>query len=140
MSGLFSMELVRNYFIALAVFLLIDMVWLLVLSKKLYSEKLGYIMAKNPNLSAALIFYMIFIAGLMFFVIQPSLAAGNWQHAMYAGLFFGLVTYATYDLTNLATIKDWPISITIIDLIWGSFISAATALISFKIITAFFKQ
>lgn len=128
------MDTIKAYLIALAVFLAIDMVWLLVLSKKLYSEKLGYLMTKNPNLVAAFIFYMIFIAGLLFFVIQPALAQNSWQYALMAGLFFGLVTYATYDLTNLATIKDWPLVITVIDLIWGSFVSGSTAVISYLLI------
>ena len=139
MNGFFSVELIRNYFITLAVFLAIDMVWLLVLSKKLYSEKLGYLLSKSPNISAALIFYLLFAAGLLFFVIQPALASESWQYALFAGLFFGLVTYATYDLTNMATIRDWPTIITIVDLIWGSFVTGSTALICFNIINKFSK-
>jgi uncharacterized membrane protein len=139
MSNFISGDIIRNYFLTLVVFLAIDMVWLLVLSKKLYSEKLGYLMTKNPNLIAALIFYLIFAAGILFFVIQPALAAGSWQYALLAGIFFGLVTYSTYDLTNLATIKEWPFIITVVDLIWGMFVSGATALISFKLISKFFS-
>ena len=139
MNEFFSVDLIRNYFVTLAVFLAIDMVWLLVLSKELYSEKLGYLMNKSPNISAALVFYLLFAAGLLFFVIQPALASESWQYALFAGLFFGLVTYATYDLTNLATIRDWPIIITIVDLIWGSFVTGSTSLICFNIITRFFK-
>jgi uncharacterized membrane protein len=139
MNGLYTMDTIKAYLIALAVFLAIDMVWLLVLSKKLYSEKLGYLMTKNPNLVAAFIFYMIFIAGLLFFVIQPALNQNSWQFALFAGMFFGLVTYATYDLTNLATIKDWPLVITVIDLIWGSFVSGSTAIISYLLISRMIK-
>ncbi len=139
MNGILTIELVKSYFLALIVFLAIDMVWLLVLSKKLYSEKLGYLMAEKPNLAAALIFYMIFIAGLLFFVIQPALIQGSWQFALLGGMFFGLVTYATYDLTNLATIRDWPIVITVVDLIWGSFVSGTTAVISFLLIGKLIK-
>ena len=139
MNSFFSTDLIRNYFITLVVFLAIDMVWLLVLSKKLYSEKLGYLMAEKPNLIVALVFYIIFAAGILFFVIQPALLLGSWKYALFAGMFFGLVTYGTYDLTNQATIKDWPAIITIVDLIWGSFVTGCTAFISFYIITKFFK-
>ena len=125
---------VRNYLILLGVFLAIDLVWLMVISKKLYAEHLGYLMAAKPNLLAALIFYLIFVLGVQVFVLNPAMAAGTWKAALLPGLFFGLVTYATYDLTNLATIKDWPVLITIIDLVWGSFVSGVTSLIGYAII------
>ena len=96
----------KLYAIALPVFLIIDMVWLTLVAKNFYAKYIGYLMAKNPNLWAALIFYLIFIAALIFFVITPALDKKMWTHALLAGLFFGLVTYATYDLTNLATIKN----------------------------------
>ena len=125
----------KLYLIALPVFLIIDSIWLTLISKNFYSKHLGYLMAKNPNLIAALIFYLIFIAGLIFFVISPALDKKMWTHALLAGAFFGLVTYATYDLTNLATVKDWPLIITIVDLIWGATVSASVALITFMIAT-----
>lgn len=123
----------KLYLIALPVFLGIDMVWLTLIAKNFYAKQLGYLMAKNPNLLAALIFYLIFVAALIFFVITPALDKKMWTHALWAGAFFGLVTYATYDLTNLATIKDWPLIITIIDLIWGMTVSAAVSVITFFI-------
>jgi uncharacterized membrane protein len=125
---------VRNYFILLGVFLVIDGLWLMVIAKKLYADHLGYLMASKPNLPAALIFYLLFVAGLMAFVVNPALAAGSWKAALLPGLFFGLVTYATYDLTNLATIKDWPVLITAIDLAWGSFVSGLTSVLGYLII------
>ena len=123
----------KLYFISLTVFLAIDTVWLTLIAKNFYAKHIGYLMAKNPNLIAALIFYLIFIAALIFFVITPALDKKMWTHALMAGLFFGLVTYATYDLTNLATIKDWPILVTVIDLIWGMFISAAVSVATYFI-------
>ena len=90
-------------------------------------------MAKNPNLFAALIFYLIFIAGLIVFVITPALDKKIWTQALLAGAFFGLVTYATYDLTNLATVKDWPLIVTIVDLIWGMFVSATVSVATYFI-------
>ena len=128
---------VRNYAITLGIFLVIDLVWLTVIARKLYADKLGYLMAPKANLAAALLFYAIFIVGLMVFVLNPALLAGSWQKALGLGLFFGLVTYATYDLTNLATIKDWPILITVIDLLWGSVVSGATAILSYFVIRLF---
>ena len=122
---------IKLYLIALPVFLAIDMVWLTLVAKNFYAEHIGYLMAKNPNLLAALIFYLIFIAGLVFFVITPALDKKMWTHALLAGLFFGLVTYATYDLTNLATVKDWPLIVTIVDLIWGMFVSAAVSVVAY---------
>lgn len=124
---------IKLYLIALPVFLGIDMVWLSLVAKNFYSEQIGYLMAKNPNLLAALIFYVIFIAGLVFFVITPALDKKIWTHALLAGIFFGLVTYATYDLTNLATVKDWPLIVTVVDLVWGMFISAAVSVVTYFI-------
>ncbi|OGD10583.1 hypothetical protein A2397_01240 [Candidatus Amesbacteria bacterium RIFOXYB1_FULL_44_23] len=124
---------VRLYLIALTVFLAIDMVWLTLIAKNFYAKQIGFLMAKTPNLLAALIFYLIFIAGLIFFVITPALDKKIWTQALLAGAFFGLVTYATYDLTNLATVKDWPLIITIVDLIWGMVLSASVSVITYFI-------
>ena len=124
----------RNYGITLGIFLVIDFIWLTVIAKSLYAQHLGYLMAPKANLVAALIFYLLFVAGLQYFVLNPALLNGRWISVLLSGMFFGLVTYATYDLTNLATVKDWPVLITVIDLIWGSFVSGITALLSFLII------
>lgn len=75
-------------------------------------------MKESINWWAAFVFYVIFVVSLILFVIYPSLEKNSWTHALIFGGLFGLVTYATYDLTNLATIRDWPLSVTIIDLIW----------------------
>jgi uncharacterized membrane protein len=122
---------IKLYLIALPVFLAIDAVWLTLIAKNFYAKHIGYLMAKNPNLLAALIFYLIFIAGLVFFVITPALDKKMWMYALLAGTFFGLVSYATYDLTNLATVKNWPLLVTIIDLIWGMFVSAAVSVATY---------
>ena len=124
----------RNYGIMLGIFLVIDFIWLTVIAKSLYAQHLGYLMAPKANLVAALIFYLLFVVGLQFFVLNPALLNGNWVSVLLTGMFFGLVTYATYDLTNLATVRDWPILITFIDLAWGSFVSGITALLSYLII------
>lgn len=92
------------------------MIWLSLIAWKLYQNQIGFLLKNDVNWAAAIIFYLLFIAGLVVFVIQPSLDADSLGKVMLLGLFFGLVTYATYDLTNLATMKDWPLSITIVDL------------------------
>ena len=124
---------IKLYLIVLPVFLGIDMIWLTIVAKKFYAEQLGYLMSKNPNLLAAMVFYLIFIAGLVVFVITPALDKKQWTEALVLGAFFGLVSYATYDLTNLATVRDWPMIITIVDLIWGTTLSAGVSVITYFI-------
>lgn len=127
------MQIIKTYSITFLAFIIFDAIWLGFIAKKLYSSKLGYIMKTNVNWLAAVIFYLIFIAGLVFFVINPSLEKESLAYAVKAGLFFGFVTYATYDLTNLATLKRWPISITIIDMLWGSTLGLLTSTASYLI-------
>ncbi len=124
----------KTYLIALAVFLTIDMIWLGLVAKSFYATQLDYIMKTEINWVAAIIFYLIFIVGLVTFVISPALEKASWRFALRRGLLFGLVTYATYDLTNLATIRDWPLTVTLIDLAWGSFLAASVSLISYQIL------
>lgn len=94
-------------------------------------------MRPKTNWIAAIIFYMAFIGGLMFFVIYPALAKDSWTYALLVGGLFGFMTYATYDMTNLATLKDWPLFTTVVDIIWGTVLNALTALVSFQIINLF---
>lgn len=137
MSQVFSFDNIRNYVIALVVFLAIDMVWLNVIARSLYAKYLGYLMTSRVNVAAAFAFYLLFIVGILMFVVNPALARESWQYALTAGALFGLVCYATYDLTNLATVRDWPALITVIDLIWGTFVSASTSGLSYLVIRLF---
>lgn len=122
------------YGIALVVFMVIDLIWLGFIAKDIYSKYLGYLMSDKVNWIAAVVFYLIFIGGILYFVIYPSLLDQNITNLVIRAAFFGFITYATYDLTNLATIKDWPIQITIIDLIWGTTLSTSVSVISYFII------
>ena len=133
------MQFLKVYALTLVIFFLVDIVWLGVISKKLYKEYLGHLMAPNVNWVAALVFYFLFIAGLVFFVIMPAIEKGDLMYAITVGAFFGLITYGTYDLTNLATLRDWPLNITIIDLIWGTFLNAATSGITYFVATSLLK-
>lgn len=123
------------YLLTLIIFLAIDSLWLGLISPKLYKHYLKPVMADKPNFIAAAIFYLIFIVGLLFFVIYPEKNHSSGQIILY-GSMFGLVTYATFDLTNQAVLKKWSTVITLIDIVWGMFISVSTSLIIAKI---FFK-
>ncbi len=94
-------------------------------------------MRPSPNWTAALIFYVFYIIGLMFFVIDPALQKQSWQYALLVGAFFGLITYMTYDLTNLATLNNWPLLVTLVDLAWGTSLGGVTALLAYTIIRLF---
>jgi len=123
----------KLYLIALPVFFAIDMVWLGLIAKNFYFKHIGFLMTPNVNWKAAIIFYLLFIVGTVLFVIQPALEQKSWVHALLYGALFGLITYATYDLTNLATIKNWPLIVTIVDLIWGMVLSASVSTITYLI-------
>ena len=124
---------IKLYFITLPIFLFIDMVWLGLVAKNFYAKHLGFLMKADVNWLAAILFYLVFVVGLIVFVITPALEKKSWVMALLLGALFGFITYATYDLTNLATIKDWPIIVTIIDLVWGTFLAAAVSVVSYFI-------
>lgn len=123
--------IIIDYLITFAVFFGIDLLWLGVISKGLYQQQIGSLLKKKPNWTAAIIFYLLFVSGLLVFVIHPAI---DWLNALVMGAFFGLISYATYDLTNLATMNKWPLKITIIDLCWGSFLGGIVSMISFLLI------
>lgn len=131
------MYYLKIYAIAFIAFFAVDLIWLGVISKNLYSRYLGHLMTPNINWAAAIIFYLLYLVGLVFFVVVPALDKQSLVWAMLAGGLFGLVCYATYDLTNLATLKDWPATITYIDLVWGTFITATTSVITYWIVQRF---
>ena len=124
---------IKLFLIALPVFFAIDMVWLAVVAKNFYQQQIGFLMKPDINWIAAILFYLLFIVGLVVFVITPAVEKGSWTLALLLGALFGLITYATYDLTNLATIKDWPVLITIVDLIWGTVLAASVSVITYFI-------
>jgi uncharacterized membrane protein len=123
-------QMVILYLITLAVFFLIDMVWLGVVAKDFYRRHLGTMLSPKVNWGAAILFYLLFIAGLLIFVIRPALAHGALLSALPLGALFGLISYATYDLSNLATLKDWPLIVTVVDLVWGTILGGLVSLVS----------
>jgi uncharacterized membrane protein len=124
---------IKLYAIALPVFFAIDMVWLGLVAKNFYRDQIGFLMKPDVNWAAAIIFYLLFIVGLVVFVITPAIEKQSWMHTLIFGALFGLVCYATYDLTNLAVAKDWPLLVTIVDLAWGAVLAASVSTITYFI-------
>jgi uncharacterized membrane protein len=121
--------MLRPLLLALLAFTALDLLWLGYLGRSLYEKYLGHHMREQTDWLAAIIFYFIFLAGLVYFVVQPAESA---VQAIWRGAFFGLVTYGTYELTNRAVIQDWPWPIVLIDILWGMFLSAAVAWFSYR--------
>jgi len=121
------------YLITVPIFFIIDLVWLGVIAKGFYQKHLGYLMRPQINWAAAILFYLLFIIGIVLFAVRPALELQSPTRALVYGALFGFFAYATYDLTNLATVKDWPVIVTAIDLIWGTVLCGAVALGSYVI-------
>ncbi len=122
--------------IVFALFIIIDLIWLGFVGKGLYQKYIGHLLKKDVNWPAALIFYALFVIGLTFFAVTPAIESGAFSEAVFLGGFFGLLMYATYDLTNLATLEGWSVEITVIDMIWGTFLGATVSGLSLLIIQA----
>jgi len=122
------MKFFITYVVTVPVFFIIDMFWLGVVAKPIYNKYLGYILAEQTKWGSAIIFYLLFILGLVFFAIYPTLQSGGtiWKAILY-GALFGFFAYMTYELTNHAVIRDWPWQIVIIDILWGTFLGGAVA-------------
>lgn len=126
-------EFLLYFAVAFVVFFAIDIVWLGLVARKVYKKYLGYIMAEKVRWIPALVFYVIFIAGLVYFVLIVPTSL-TWYMALLNGAIFGFIAYATYDLTNLSTLKGWPLEITFIDLAWGTTLGALVSLLTFVIV------
>lgn len=124
------------YALSVPVFFAIDMLWLGLVANKLYQSQLGYLLGP-VNWPVALAFYLIFLVGLLLFVIAPAVATKSLYHAAVFGALFGFFTYATYDLTNWATVKDWPWFISIVDMAWGTVLSTLVSVGTYLLATTF---
>lgn len=125
------MKYISLFLITTLVFFAIDMIWLGIIAKNFYREKLGFIFTGEVNWWAAVIFYLIYIAGILYFSIIPGLDAGNWKMVLLNGAILGFLCYATYDLTNMATIKQWPLIVVVVDIIWGTVLTGSVAILSY---------
>jgi uncharacterized membrane protein len=114
------------YGVSVPIFFVIDMIWLGVVARDFYQSRLGPLLGE-VNWVAAIIFYLVFLLGLTFFATYPAASSGLWQRAVLYGALFGFFTYATYDLTNLATLRDWPLSVSLVDMLWGTVLGASVS-------------
>jgi uncharacterized membrane protein len=110
----------KLYLFTIPVFFAIDMIWLGYVARNFYKEQLHSLLSPQVNWTAALLFYFIYIVGILIFAVRPGLEAGSLARACLFGALFGFFTYATYDLTNLATLRDWPVLVTVVDIAWGT--------------------
>lgn len=130
-------QFITLYLISIPIFFLIDMVWLGVVARNFYVSRLGHLLG-DVQWPAAIIFYLIFLVGLTVFVTYPAAAAGDIPRALLYGALFGFFTYATYDLTNLATLRDWPLSVTLVDMLWGTILGSAVSALTVYLARTFF--
>ncbi len=130
-------QYVYLYILTVPVFFVIDMTWLGVIAKNLYQAKIGFLLGP-VNWTAALTFYLLYIIGIIIFAVAPALEAGSLHRAVVLGALFGFFAYATYDLTNYATIKNWPLTLTLIDMLWGTILTGSVATLSYLIGKHFF--
>jgi uncharacterized membrane protein len=122
----------KLYAVALPTFLLIDLVWLGIVARSFYQNHLGHLMRADVNWVAAMMFYLIFVAGIVVLVVWPAIERESLGHALFLGALFGLVTYAAYDLTNLAVLEGFPFKIALVDLLWGTVLCAAVSAITYS--------
>lgn len=125
------MTYIAAYVGAALVFCILDFFWLTIIAKNFYRTHMGELMAVEIKMIPAVVFYVLYLAGLVIFAISPALREQNWLIAAGLGLALGVVAYASYDLTNMATLKGWSISLTLVDIAWGAFVSAASAVAGF---------
>lgn len=126
LQSLFSL-----YLLGTVVFFAIDIVWLAFVARKFYFTQLDHLMANPINWPAAAVFYLIYIGGILYFAVLPATQTGDVRTALLNGALFGFFAYATYELTNLATLRDWPIAVVVVDLIWGTVLTGSVAAVTF---------
>jgi uncharacterized membrane protein len=127
-------KIILSYLLTALVFFAIDMVWLGVVAKNLYQKHLGHLLRSDVNWVAAISFYLLFIVGILIFAVFPAVEKESLQRALVLGALFGFIAYATYDLTNLATLKSWPSTIVWIDMAWGAILTASVSAAGYGII------
>lgn len=123
----------KLYLLTIPVFFAIDLLWLGVVAKNLYQKNLAHLLSPEVNWPAALLFYLMYIVGIILFAVRPGLDAQSLAKAALWGALFGFFTYATYDLTNLATLRAWPIKVVFVDILWGTLLCTLVASLSYLI-------
>ncbi|MEL6226319.1 MAG: DUF2177 family protein [Pseudomonadota bacterium] len=130
------MPYITAYLSTAIVFLAIDAVWLGIVATRFYRDALEHLISPNVNFAAAAGFYLVYCIGIVIFAVIPALKLGDWSHAALYGALFGFFCYATYDMTNLATLRDWPVIIVIVDVAWGTFLTGTAAVAGYFITRA----
>lgn len=119
------------YLATLIVFLGIDFVWLSYVARTFYFERMSHLMAESPNFTAAGLFYLLYVFGIVYFAVLPALKSGSVMTALLSGALLGLIAYGTYDMTNYATLKNWPLTVSLVDMVWGATLTATSAAAGF---------
>ncbi len=127
------MEFIKHYLVVAGIFVAIDAIWLTLIASKFYKKELGDLLLKKAKLGPAVVFYVLYVVGILYFAVDPALKAGTLSSALGHGALLGLLMYATYDLTNLSTLKNWSSKVTVVDLVWGTFVTALTTTLAFLI-------
>jgi len=123
----------KLYAVAITAFLIIDLIWLGVVARSFYQNQIGHLMRSNVNWAAAIAFYLVFVSGIVVLVVWPAVERQSPVHAIGLGALLGLVTYAAYDLTNLATMRGFPLTVAAVDLVWGTVLCATVSAITYLI-------
>lgn len=126
-------KIIILYLLTIPVFLAIDMAWLVLVARGFYKQQMGNLLRTDVIWWAAILFYLLFIVGILYFAVLPAYATGDWTRALILGALFGFFTYMTYDLTNYSTTRDWPLLLAVVDTLWGTVLSASVATASFFI-------
>lgn len=134
-----KVNLFKSYLICLLVFCAIDSLWVGIIAKQWYAKELGTLLVDSVNWLPVIGFYMLYAAAILVFAVQPSIKLGSWHYALFYGAFLGLISYAAYDLTNLATLKNWPVLLALCDMLWGAFVTGITSLVLFNLQRHFLK-
>jgi uncharacterized membrane protein len=123
----------RTYAASLAAFLVLDFVWLGVVARGFYRSQLGNLLASEVRWLPAILFYLLFVAAIVVFAVIPAVPRGSVGRAALLGAFFGVVAYATYDLTNLATMRGFPVAVAVVDVAWGGVLTASVATVGYLV-------
>jgi uncharacterized membrane protein len=120
-----------SYVATAVVFFGLDFIWLSSVATNFYKDRIGSLLLEQPNLAVAGIFYLFYVAGIVYFAVLPGVVSGSWMTAMVNGALLGLIAYGTYDMTNLSTLKNWSISVSVVDVLWGTFLTGLAATLGY---------
>ena len=128
-------RILLTYAVSVPVFFAVDMIWLGVIARGFYRKALEPLLTPNINWTAAIVFYFLFLVGILVFALLPGMKKQSLVYTVSMAALFGFIAYATYDLTNLATLRDWPLLLSMVDMLWGAFLSASTAGVTYLIMS-----